>query len=114
MIDLDEITTTYEAPLTSKSDVLEVYDNNLNLDQLGVQMKKYVPNKPEQMWIKGPVDSNDYFTIKNVFSGKLLTGGPNQVLMVKPGVHFNDLTKEFDFTGALPRGVKVSIFWFLA
>ena len=78
-------------------------------DELKVIEAKYVPNKPEQMWIKGSSDREGYFTLKNPYSGKLMTGGKDQGLIVQPGVHFTNLTnQEFDFSSALPRGAKVT------
>ena len=101
LIELDETTEQYEAELSTESVVLEV-----ELPKLKVIEAKYVPNKPEQMWIKGSNDREGYFTLKNPYSGKLLTGGINQGLIVKPGVPFTN--QEFDFSGALPRGAKVT------
>ena len=69
--------------------------------------EKYVENKTKQMWVKGPVDDKGFFTLRNPHTGKLLTGKENKSLIVKPGVHFNNRTKHFDFSGALPRGTKV-------
>ena len=68
---------------------------------------KYVPNKLEQLWIRGPDDSEGYFTVRNIHTGTLLTGMPNDDFIVKTGVRYNDKNKEFDFSGALPRGIKV-------
>ena len=43
-----------------------------------------------------------------------MTGSKDNGLTVKPAVYFNKLTKEFDFSAALPKGVKVnSIFLFV-
>ena len=67
----------------------------------------FVPNKPEQIWVKGPIESNGYFTLKNPLTKKLLTGGSDSALIVKPGVHFNNNTKKFDFSAAVPQGVRV-------
>ena len=106
LIELDEKITQYEAELSTESVVLEVSDDKLNYDHLTVIEAKCVPNKPEQMWIKGSDDLEGYFTLKNPYSGKLLTGGMDQGLILKPGVHFNN--QEFDFSGALPRGAKVN------
>ena len=55
-----------------------------------------------------------YFILKNLYTAKLLTGSKDNGLTVKPAVYFNKLTKEFDFSAALPKGVKVnSIFLFI-
>ena len=59
------------------------------------------------MWVKGSADKEGFFTLRNPHTGKLLTGKEDNGFMVKPGVHFNNRTKNFDFSGALPRGTKV-------
>ena len=74
-----------------------------------VEKETIVKSKPRQMWKKGSADGDGYFTLLNPYTGKLLTATPNQKLIVKPGVTFDNSTgsETFDFSGALPRGTKV-------
>ena len=75
-----------------------------------VKKETIVKSKPRQMWKKGNADSDGYFTLLNPYTGKLLTATPNQKLIVKPGVSFDNSTgsETFDFSGSLPRGTKVT------
>ena len=75
-----------------------------------VKKETIVKSKPRQMWKKGTADRDGYFTLLNPHTGKLLTATPNQKLIVKPGVLFDNSTgsETFDFSGALPRGTKVT------
>ena len=114
MIDLNETTTQVDEELSSKSTVLGVLNDLLSDPPSytedccsSVIAEKYVENKTKQMWVKGPVDDKGFFTLRNPHTGKLLTGKENKALIVKPGVYFNNRTKHFDFSGALPRGTKV-------
>ena len=72
--------------------------------------EKYDQSRSEQKWKQGPIDKNNYFTLINLHSGKLLTGRPDNSFTVKPGVPFDDGTKQFDFSGSLPRGTKVNTY----
>ena len=76
---------------------------------LAVIAEGLVQNKTEQMWIKAPLNKEGFFTLRNPYSGKLLTGTKENELIVKPGVYFDD--KKFHFSGALPRGTKVRLKW---
>ena len=75
-----------------------------------VKKETIVKSKLRQMWNKGTADSDGYFTLLNPYTGKLLTATPKQKLIVKPGVSFDNSTgsETFDFSGALPRGTKVT------
>ena len=90
----------YEGELTDLSDG----DICSTVDKANI-----VQSKPRQMWKKGSADGDGYFTLLNPYTGKLLTATPDQKLIVKPGVTFDNSTgsETFDFSGALPRGTKV-------
>ena len=103
LLDLDQTEAKVEAKLSSASTVLGVQKSGLVIEEV------FAPNKPEQIWVKGPIDINGYFTLKNPLTKKLLTGGSDSALIVKPGVHFDNNTKKFDFSAAVPQGVKVSL-----
>ena len=99
---LDQADAEKEANLSNTSKVLGVQKDGSVIEEF------FVLNKPEQKWEKGPIESNGYFTLKNPLTKKLLTGKSDSVLSVKSGVYFDNKTKEFDFSAAVPQGVKVS------
>ena len=108
---LNQTKSTTEAPLSSQSQVLVVQDDPIR-DNPYVITEGLIQNKAEQMWVKGPPNEEGFFTLRNPYSAKLLTGTrENELneLIVKPGVYFDG--KKFHFSGALPRGTKVRLEW---
>ena len=121
---LDAEPVKIEVPLSSASKVMDVqrditgnncikYGDETYTEELEVcskvEKENIVKSKPRQMWKKGSADGDGYFTLLNPYTGKLLTATPDQKLIVKPGVSFDNSTgsETFDFSGALPRGTKV-------